>query len=154
MSKLIPPCPNEHNHTEIPREIYHDDISVLNWFYEKRKTHKQSRCPSCRLWKIWTPIETDKFQYLVVLSHTFDDFPIKMFADRDEAFDHANSIPWTPPEEIVRVLELPTSHPCVISVWVFRNDVPAGRVIVREFDDNGDEDAEVSDPSPVVPESV
>jgi hypothetical protein len=98
--------------------------------------------------------ESTRFQYLVVLSHNLDDFPIKLFTDRDEAFNHANSISWMPPEDVVRVLELPTSHPCVISVWVFRNDVPAGRVIVREFDDDGDEDAEVSDPSPVVPESV
>lgn len=40
----------------------HDDgprgyIAWHEWAAEKRKTHRQKRCPVCGLYKIWVPME-------------------------------------------------------------------------------------------------
>ncbi len=46
-------CPNRESHTEGPR----DYCGWHAWAERMGKTHKQSRCPLCNLWVIWTPKE-------------------------------------------------------------------------------------------------
>lgn len=81
------------------------------------------------------------FMYLVNLCHGMDDVPMGLFADRDLAFEFANSIGWDVPEEMLQRLELPAcSTPCVITVTTFNESSPISRVVVRNFDDEEDGD--------------
>lgn len=77
-----------------------------------------------------------EWQYLVVLSHTMDEIPLRLCDDSDEAFEFARAASWEVPEGMGRILELPDCNtPCVISIWAFKDGVPHGRVIVRDYDD-------------------
>lgn len=77
----------------------------------------------------------ETWQYLVVLSHTLDEIPLRLFGDIDEAFAFARAASWDVPEEMLRVLELPDCNtPCVIAIWSFKDGVPHGRVIVRDYE--------------------
>lgn len=49
--KRVQSCENEANHTYGPPGY----LAWHAWAAEHRKTHKQSRCPGCRLFLIWTP---------------------------------------------------------------------------------------------------
>jgi len=94
-----------------------------------------------------------QFTYLVMLSHSLDDIPLRLFADRDEAFEFAESIGWELPLTIQKILELPDcGTPCVIAVWAYRDGEPVSRVIVRDWED--DDEAEVDSPKPDVPVAV
>lgn len=89
------------------------------------------------------------FHYLVTLSHGLDDMPMRLFLDRDEAFSYATTLPWMPSEEYLRRLELPDcSTPCVISICTFRDGEPISHVIVRNYDDEGGDDDEETEPVP------
>lgn len=93
-----------------------------------------------------------EFAYLIVVSHRLDDFPVRLEFDRDAAFKFAESVPWDVTEEVVRRLELPGANsPCCVSIVTYRNGDPVSRVIVRDFDDEGDDgdesDEPVTDPS-------
>lgn len=46
-----PTCPNRADHAEEPSGY----LQWHEWAKRMSKTHKQSRCPGCGLWKIWTP---------------------------------------------------------------------------------------------------
>lgn len=45
------PCPRAELHYDLPEGYvaWHETVSKL------AKTHRQSKCPGCGLWKIWTP---------------------------------------------------------------------------------------------------
>ena len=74
-------------------------------------------------------------QYLVSLCHSMDDVPLRLFEDRDRAFEHAAAIGWDVPEDLIKRLELPDcSTPCVITVTTFQDGVPVSRVIVRSYE--------------------
>lgn len=50
-------CPDADQHTKAP-----EGLSYLGWFKwadKMGKTHKQIRCPGCRLYKIWVPKDRD-----------------------------------------------------------------------------------------------
>lgn len=51
MSKKTQPCPNEADHVDGP-EGY---LAWHEWAEEMMKTHRQTRCRGCNLWKVWTP---------------------------------------------------------------------------------------------------
>ena len=86
----------------------------------------------------------DVYTYMVVLSHGLDDMPMRLLYDRDEAFEYANSLHWMPSVDYLNRLELPDcSTPCVITVWTFRNGEPVSRVVVRNYDDEDDDESEV-----------
>lgn len=76
-------------------------------------------------------------QYLVILSHTMDDIPIRLFEDRDEALAFADGLPWEAPSDLMQRLELPDcSTPASVTIVVFNNEgLPISRVIVKEYDD-------------------
>lgn len=42
-------CPQRHLHTPCPAAY----LEWHEWAEQKKTTHKQRRCPGCRLWKIW-----------------------------------------------------------------------------------------------------
>lgn len=42
-------CSNEKNHTPGPIGY----VAFFDWCEVKNKTHKQTKCPVCKLWKIW-----------------------------------------------------------------------------------------------------
>jgi len=46
-------CPNAVNHTDGPSNY----LDWHEWARNLAKTHKQTRCPDCKLFKIWTPLE-------------------------------------------------------------------------------------------------
>ncbi|MFF3928209.1 hypothetical protein [Streptomyces hirsutus] len=49
MSDRTPPCPSAVQHTPHPvRQFAHEA-----WAQQMLRTHKQTRCPGCGLWKIW-----------------------------------------------------------------------------------------------------
>lgn len=80
------------------------------------------------------------FLYLVILSHGMDGIPIRMFDDSLEAFEFAKTLSWDAPQELLQRLELPgCDSPCVITVTAFQNGLPISRVIVRNFDDELDD---------------
>ena len=85
-----------------------------------------------------------------------DDIPLRLFNERDAAFRFAESADWQPPIQAARILGLPDcSTPINIAVWAYRDGEPVSRVIVRDWEDEGDDDeSPVEDPSPVVPEVV
>ena len=89
-----------------------------------------------------------EFAYLIVVSHRIDEFPLRLEFDRDEAFDYAESVPWEIPDALARLLELPEAKhaPCIVSIITYRNGDPVSRVIVRDFDDEGDDGDEAVEP--------
>jgi len=44
-------CPNAAEHTEGPSGY----VSWFEWAGRMQRTHRQTRCPGCRLYKIWAP---------------------------------------------------------------------------------------------------
>ncbi len=44
-------CPNAEDHTPCPSSY----LAWDEWAQRMAKTHRQSRCPGCGLWKIWVP---------------------------------------------------------------------------------------------------
>ncbi len=79
-----------------------------------------------------------KFQYLVVLSHSLDDVPIRLLDDSDEAIKFAEDTDWkmmgTP---LSGTLDLPDMNtPANVNVVTFRDGIPCSRVIVKEYDDD------------------
>lgn len=50
-----PPCTNEADHTPGQPAGY---LAWHEWAEEMSKTHKQKRCPGCRLLQIWVPKNT------------------------------------------------------------------------------------------------
>lgn len=44
-------CPNGANHTKEPSGY----LQWHEWAEHKSRTHRQRRCPGCRLYKIWVP---------------------------------------------------------------------------------------------------
>lgn len=49
-------CPNEREHTSCPASY----LAWHEWAEEKAKTHRQVRCPSCGLFKVWVPRTSPK----------------------------------------------------------------------------------------------
>lgn len=76
-------------------------------------------------------------RYLVVLSHTMDDIPIRLFKDRDEALDFADDLPWEAPADLLQRLERPDcSTPCNVSIVLFNDEgIPISQVIVKEYEE-------------------
>ena len=76
-----------------------------------------------------------------------DDVPMGVFFDRDQAFGFARVIGWDVPDEMLQRLELPgCSTPCCVTVTTFDAGVPVSRVVVREYDDEDDDDSDVVSP--------
>ena len=48
------PCPQTNRHTPAPAGY----VAWHSWAETMAKTHRQTRCPICRLFVIWTPKET------------------------------------------------------------------------------------------------
>lgn len=46
-------CPNADRHTKRPKGLSY--LGFFSWADEKSKTHKQTKCPGCGLYKIWVP---------------------------------------------------------------------------------------------------
>ena len=44
-------CPDEANHTLQPSGY----MAWQDWVNEQRKTHRQTRCPTCKCWSVWVP---------------------------------------------------------------------------------------------------
>lgn len=81
-------------------------------------------------------IRKPKFHYAVFLCHSMDDVPLRLFDDRDAAFDFAKTAGWDPPETMMKVMQLPKiSTPTCITIVTFRDGEPISRVVVRAFED-------------------
>ncbi len=74
--------------------------------------------------------------YLVVLSHTMDDLPIRLFSDRAEAEKFAGKVEVMPEEtERIRALfRAARTMPLCVSIVTFRGGVPQKRDVVKSFD--------------------
>lgn len=48
-------CPDIANHTQGPSGSY---VAWHEWAERMAQTHRQSRCPTCGYYAIWTPKET------------------------------------------------------------------------------------------------
>jgi hypothetical protein len=56
-ARYAPPCTNEAQHTPHPvRQFAHEA-----WAEQMLRSHKQMRCPDCRLWAIWVPLPDAPF---------------------------------------------------------------------------------------------
>lgn len=53
MPEREPSCPQVDQHTPAPDGY----IAWHEWAEEMTKTHRSTRCPGCRLYKIWIPKE-------------------------------------------------------------------------------------------------
>lgn len=54
MTWLEDQCPDKDTHTpSVPYMDFHE------WAERMNETHRQTRCPTCRLWAIWVPRETE-----------------------------------------------------------------------------------------------
>lgn len=80
-----------------------------------------------------------QLHYLVNLCHSMDDVPMGLFSDVDAAFEYARELDWEVPAEMYKRLELPAcSTPVCVTVTTFRGNVPISRVVVRDFEDEGE----------------
>ena len=93
------------------------------------------------------------YAYLIVVSHTLDDFPVRLEFDQEAAFEFASTVPWRIPDQVAQRLELPGANtPCCVSIITYKDGDPISRVIVREFDgDDDDDDDDGFDESPTDP---
>ena len=72
--------------------------------------------------------------YLVVLNHDLDDMPIRLFTNMDDAIQFADALPWSPPQNVLKLFSLPDdSIPCVITIIRFLNGIPVNRFFIRDF---------------------
>lgn len=84
-----------------------------------------------------------EFRYLVVLSHSLDDIPMGLFADRDEANQFASQLNWDVPDDLLQRLDLPGCNtPCMIAITTFAGSTPVSRDIVRNYEDEDEALAE------------
>jgi hypothetical protein len=75
-------------------------------------------------------------QHLVILSHTMDDIPVRLFTEYSQAAEFAAEMDWDVPARVLNKFDWPNcSTPCCISIATFRNGVPFSRTIVREFEE-------------------
>jgi hypothetical protein len=76
------------------------------------------------------------FHHLVLGRCGMDDVPIRLLGDRQEAVNLAHTVtPAWIKRAARRVLELDVSIICNVSVVTFRNGIPTGFVVVKEFTD-------------------
>jgi hypothetical protein len=68
--------------------------------------------------------------YLVVLRHAMDDYPIRLFADRDEAFAFAETADWLPDETIRRLFNGGGKSPSCFFVVEFKGGQPCDREVL------------------------
>lgn len=81
--------------------------------------------------------------YLVVLQHSMDDLPVRLFEIRAEAIEYISRMTWESGEEMASLLNVDCTTPQVISLIEFKiagvSDQgdewsPVSREVVRDFE--------------------
>jgi len=52
------PCPLEPRHHEPGRPSGY--LAFDSWASDLSKTHRQTKCPGCGLWKVWVPLKSER----------------------------------------------------------------------------------------------
>lgn len=71
--------------------------------------------------------------FLVVLSHTMDDLPIRLCGTKKQAEKVANETSEMPADEIRRVFSTDCSTPCNVSIVTYRKGHPVDCEVVKNF---------------------
>jgi len=72
--------------------------------------------------------------YLVLLCCIFDDLPIRLFEDQAEAIQFAKTFDVDAATAAWEQLDWSTSDHAWVGVVTFKNGIPAGYEVVRDFD--------------------
>jgi hypothetical protein len=82
--------------------------------------------------------------YLVLLSRSMDDLPVRLCATYDEAKACADQLTWDVTRELFDALKRDASTPCVISIVRFMDGKPRSNQVVRNFLDESERYAPVA----------
>lgn len=72
--------------------------------------------------------------WLVVLSHTMDDLPVRLCATREEALIYAKKLNPMPSKRLCKVFQTDCSTPVAVEVVEFKDGVPVLAFMVKGFD--------------------
>lgn len=84
-------------------------------------------------------------QYLVMLIHSNDDVPIRLFSDPTEAREFAKHLHWRPTEEIRELFHVDCTTPAGVRIIQFDERGVPNRVFMRCFDEDCDTIAEAEE---------
>lgn len=74
--------------------------------------------------------------HLVILRHTMDDVPLKLFVSRKAAEDYAEQVGWNPIDKVRTILNTDCSTPCSIAIASFDANGDLEKCdVVRSYDD-------------------
>lgn len=79
--------------------------------------------------------------FLVVLSHSMDDFPIRLCSAREHAVMVAKATSWDLTDEQMNAFGRDASSPCVIAIVEFKDGLPQGWDVIRNCDEEDEESA-------------
>ena len=72
--------------------------------------------------------------YLVLLCHTMDDFPMRLFATHTAACNYAKDLGEFPEEAVDTLFGIDCSTPVCVKVVEFRDGKPLAVDVVKEFE--------------------
>lgn len=75
--------------------------------------------------------------HLVVLRHTMDDLPLRLFDNLLQASEYASKVNWFPSEEVRDILHADCSTPCCICIVTFDNsgELESNQIVRSYYDE-------------------